>query len=99
MAFAFILHAMIPISVQLYTVRDLTAKDFAGTMKQVAQIGYTAVELAGYGNLKTAGEARQALDDAGLIVSGAHAPIEILEKDLKRSVPRHPAPGAPRPRS
>ena len=31
---------MIPISVQLYTVRDLTAKDFAGTVKQVADIGY-----------------------------------------------------------
>jgi sugar phosphate isomerase/epimerase len=79
-----ILRQMIPISVQLYTVRDLTAKDFAGTMKQVAQIGYKEVELAGFGNLKTAAEARKALDDAGLKVSGAHAPIDQLEKDVQK---------------
>src|SRR5204863_7885528 len=64
------------ISLQLYTVRDLTAKDFADTMKKVAQIGYRNIELAGYGNLKTAADAKKALDDAGLKVSGAHAPIE-----------------------
>jgi sugar phosphate isomerase/epimerase len=75
---------MIPISVQLYTVRDLTASDFAGTLKQIAKIGYTEVELAGYGNLKTAAEAKKALDDAGLTVSGAHAPIDVLETDVER---------------
>jgi sugar phosphate isomerase/epimerase len=75
---------MIDISVQLYTVRDLTAKNFAGTMKEVARIGYRQVELAGYGNLKTAAEAKSALDDAGLTVSGAHAPIEALEKDVEK---------------
>jgi len=48
------------IAVQLYTVRDLIAKDFAGTVKQVTQIGYKAVEMAGYGNLKTAAEAKKA---------------------------------------
>src|SRR3954451_21268995 len=37
--------------------------------------------MAGDGNLKSAGEARKALDDAGLKVSGAHAPIEALEAD------------------
>jgi sugar phosphate isomerase/epimerase len=73
---------MLGISVQLYTVRDLTAADFSGTVKQVAKIGYTAVEMAGYGSAKTAAEARKALDDAGLKVSGAHAPIEALEADV-----------------
>src|SRR5437762_2955870 len=72
----------LPISLQLYTVRDLTATDFAGTMKQVAHIGYTAVEMAGYGNLKSAREAKKALDDSGLKVSGAHARMEELEGDL-----------------
>lgn len=74
----------IGISVQLYTVRDLLAKDFAGTVKQIAQIGYKAVEMAGYGNLKSAAEAKKALDDAGLKVSGAHASIDLLEKDLEK---------------
>src|SRR6476620_10379654 len=53
-------------ALQLYTVRDMTAKDFPGTMKKVAEIGYKRVELAGYGNLKDAKSARKALDDAGL---------------------------------
>src|SRR5688572_11318583 len=75
---------VIPISVQLYTVRDLAAKDFPGTLKQVAAIGYKSVELAGYGNLKSAAEAKKALDDAGLSVAGAHAPIEVLEKDVEK---------------
>jgi sugar phosphate isomerase/epimerase len=74
----------LPISVQLYTVRDLTATDFAGTMKKVASIGYREVELAGYGNLKTAAEVKKAIDDAGLKVSGAHAPLERLEKELDK---------------
>ena len=52
---------MIPIAVQLYTVRDLAAKDFPGTLKEVARIGYKSVELAGYGNLKTVAEAKKAL--------------------------------------
>jgi sugar phosphate isomerase/epimerase len=77
--------AQLPISLQLYTVRDLTAKDFGGTMRDVAQIGYRYVELAGYGNLKTAAEAKKALDDAGLKASGMHAPIDVLEKDPSKS--------------
>jgi sugar phosphate isomerase/epimerase len=74
----------LPISVQLYTVRDLTATDFPGTMKQVARIGYPAVEMAGFGNLKSAADARKALDDANLKVSGSHAPIERLETELEK---------------
>jgi sugar phosphate isomerase/epimerase len=73
---------VIPISVQLYTVRDRTAKDFAAAVRQVAAIGYTSVEMAGYGNLKSAAEAKKALDDAGLSVAGTHASIEQLEKDI-----------------
>src|SRR5258708_37818740 len=66
----------VPISVQLYTLRSLLDVDFPGTLKQIAKIGYRNVELAGFGNLKTAVEARQAIDDAGLSVSGAHLPLE-----------------------
>ena len=41
----------IPIGLQLYTLREDTAKDFAGTLQKVAAIGYGSVELAGYGDL------------------------------------------------
>jgi len=73
-----------PIALQLYTLRDLTAKDFAGTVQQVAKLGYRYVELAGFGNLKTAIDVRKALDDAGLKVCGAHIGIETLEKELHK---------------
>jgi sugar phosphate isomerase/epimerase len=36
------------LGVQLYTVRDMMAKDFEGTLAQVAALGYKEVEFAGY---------------------------------------------------
>jgi sugar phosphate isomerase/epimerase len=74
----------LPLSVQLYTVRDQQKTDFAGTVKQIASFGYQAVELAGYGNLAGAKEVRKALDDVGLKVSGSHAGIDALEGDLEK---------------
>ena len=68
----------IPISVQLYTLRTLTETDFPAALKQVAAIGYRYVELAGFGNLKTPADAKKALDDAGLKVSGVHIQLDRL---------------------
>lgn len=72
----------IPLAVQLYSLRDLTAKDFASTVRQVAATGYTGVELAGYGNLKSAEDVKRALDDAGLRIVAAHVGLDALETDL-----------------
>src|SRR5688500_20367492 len=71
-------------AIQLYTLRDLTAKDFAGTMKQVAALGYKFVEVAGYGNLGNAKAARKALDDAGLKATSGHYAIDLLEKNIEQ---------------
>ena len=76
--------SQIPVAVQLYTLRDLTAKDFAGTIAQVARIGYRHVELAGYGNLKTAKEVRKALDDHGVKAVANHSGIDGLETNLNQ---------------
>jgi hypothetical protein len=38
------------VGIQLYTVRSLMAKDFEGTLAQIAGIGYGEVEFAGYFN-------------------------------------------------
>lgn len=70
------------IGLQLYTLRDLTKNDFPGTMKEVAKIGYEFVEMAGWGNLASAKEAKKALDDAGLKVCGHHASLSELETKL-----------------
>jgi sugar phosphate isomerase/epimerase len=74
------------ISVQLYTVRDHTAKDFAGTVKSLASFGLQGVELAGYGNLKTAAEVRKAVADVGLLVSGGHIMLDALLGDGAKKV-------------
>ncbi|MFI5235767.1 MAG: sugar phosphate isomerase/epimerase family protein, partial [Gemmatimonadales bacterium] len=68
------------IGLQLYTVRDLMAKDFAGTIEQVAKVGYKEVEFAGYFDRKPA-DIRALLDRHGLRAPGAHIAIELLEKD------------------
>jgi sugar phosphate isomerase/epimerase len=41
-------HSVERLGVQLYTVRDLMAKDFEGTLAKVAGLGYKEVEFAGY---------------------------------------------------
>jgi sugar phosphate isomerase/epimerase len=69
------------IGVQLYTVRDLTAKDMPATLKSVAALGYKNVELAGYGSLKSAKEMKKALDDAGLKAPSGHWSIDVLSKE------------------
>ena len=69
---------------QLYTVRDLTQQDFPGTVKSVAGIGYRAVELAGFGSLRSAADVRKVLDDNGLSVAGTHTNLDALERSLDR---------------
>lgn len=73
------------VALQLYTLRDLTKDDFSGTLKKVAEIGYDAVEFAGFGGL-TAKEVRQLLDDLGLVSVASHEGFERLEKDLEERI-------------
>ena len=61
----------IPIALQLYTVRDACEKDFLGTLKQVAEMGYAGVELAGTYGLSPE-EVKKACDDLGLKIVGSH---------------------------
>ena len=37
-----------PIALQLYSVREQAEKDFIGTLKRVAKIGYKGVEGSGF---------------------------------------------------
>jgi sugar phosphate isomerase/epimerase len=68
------------ISLQLYTVRDETARDMPGTMRRISEIGYPAVEFAGYGNLAPQ-DLKIILDDLGLLASGVHVPLDSWETD------------------
>lgn len=73
------------VSLQLWSVRDDTSRDFTATVKAVAAIGYAGVETAGYGNLDAAGAA-QAVKDAGLVVSGMHIGIDRLRSEFNAIV-------------
>jgi sugar phosphate isomerase/epimerase len=68
------------ISLQLYTVREETARDMPGTLRRISEIGYPAVEFAGFGGL-SAEDLRNILDDLGLRASGAHVPFDSWETD------------------
>jgi sugar phosphate isomerase/epimerase len=66
------------ISLQLYTVREETARDMPATLRRISEIGYLAVEFAGFGDL-CAEDLRNVLDDLGLRTSGAHVPFDSWE--------------------
>jgi sugar phosphate isomerase/epimerase len=74
----------IPISVQLYSVRDDCGKDFDAALARIAKMGFTGVEFAGYHKYSgKAKELRQKLDDLGLkgvsthIGTGSFQPTEL----------------------
>lgn len=73
--------ASTPVALQLYTVRDEAARDFVGTLEQVADIGYAGVELAGYGPLSPT-ELRAKLDTLGMTVAGSHIAFTRLQNEL-----------------
>jgi len=68
-----------PVGIQLYTVKDELTKNFDGTLKKVAAIGYKEVEAAGFYN-KSASEFRKAVEGAGMTIPSAHYSLqELLE--------------------
>jgi sugar phosphate isomerase/epimerase len=66
------------ISLQLYTVREQTARDMPVTLRKISEIGYPAVEFAGYGDLAPH-DLKIILDDLGLFASGVHVPLDSWE--------------------
>ena len=68
---------MLPIALQLYSVRDEAQKDFPGVLAQVKAMGYDGVELAGLYGFAPA-EVKKLLDDVGLKAISAHVPYEVM---------------------
>ncbi len=67
------------IAVQLYSLRTELTRDFAGTLRQVATIGYTAVETAGFAGT-TPAKAARLFRNLGLTVVAAHVPLPLGAK-------------------
>jgi sugar phosphate isomerase/epimerase len=69
-----------PIALQLYTVRDALARDFAGTLERIARMGYVGVETAGFPAGQTPAAAKRLFDDLGLTVCGAHSDLPLGDR-------------------
>ena len=84
----------LPIALQLYTVRDETAKDFIGTLEKVAEIGYEGVEFAGFGDI-LASKMKEALEKLNLKAVGSHTSKELLFNKLDEVIEYNLAIGNP----
>lgn len=73
------------VGVQLYTVRNEMAKDFEGSLKQIAGIGYEQVEFAGYYNHEPK-QVRALLDRLGLEAPSAHVPLKDVRENMSRVI-------------
>ncbi|MEA2584162.1 MAG: hypothetical protein QOF33_2247 [Thermomicrobiales bacterium] len=73
------------IGLQLYSVRHLTAEDMLGALRHVAEIGFRAVEFAGYGNASVA-EIRRTLDELGVRAVSDHVRFERFETRLEETL-------------
>lgn len=63
----------LPISVQLYSVRDYCAKDFIAVLKKIADIGFKGVEPAGFWNVRPS-ELKKIVEDLGMKIYSSHSP-------------------------
>ena len=74
------------IGLQLYTVRDQCAQDFQGTLKAVADMGFSGVEFAGYYG-RSAEELRKWLDGDHLTCYGSHISVgDLLGDNFAKTV-------------
>lgn len=76
---------MTQVGLQLYTVRDHLEKDFEGTLRKVAELGYKGVEFAGYYG-RTVEQVQEILQETGLTAIGAHTPYNRLKEALEEEL-------------
>jgi sugar phosphate isomerase/epimerase len=73
------------IALQLYTVREHTARDMLGTLARIAEQGYGAVEFAGFGGVAVQ-DLHAALDDLDIRAVAAHIGPDELQAQVGRVV-------------
>jgi sugar phosphate isomerase/epimerase len=72
------------IGLALYTVRDLTSRDYERTLRQVAEIGYRDVDMYIYDTRREPAETRAMLDRAGLTCASARVATPALYRGWNR---------------
>lgn len=75
----------LPLGLQLYSVREFLPKDYAGTLRQIAAMGFKEVEAAGFFQ-HPAASVKQAMDAAGLRCVSAHYSMTDLLPHLEEII-------------
>lgn len=70
-----------PIGLELYTVNAELDKDYEGTLKKIAEVGYTEIE-AGVSPKHSAADAKKAFDAAGLKCHSIHIGMGGIEEAI-----------------
>ncbi len=77
---------------QIYSLGQELTADVPAGMKKIKDIGYSYIELAGYGNRKMGDyelpEYRKIVEDAGLKISSSHVSYPAREKYTKEMLPQ-----------
>ncbi len=71
----------VPVALQLYTVREEVQRDLAGTLRRVAEMGYSGVESGVYQGV-TAEALKRLLDDLKLRTPATLTGLDALEQDI-----------------
>jgi sugar phosphate isomerase/epimerase len=85
-----------PVGFQVWTVKDMLVKDFPGTLKMMAGLGYQSCEMcsppgyesSGFGPLMelSAREMKQIINDAGLTCISSHYGLGELRDNLDKTI-------------
>jgi len=87
--------ARISVGIQLYSVREACAKDYRGTVTEIARMGYEGVELAGYGGLSPR-EMKDFIAGLGIQIAGSHHGLDELRQNLDGVIAMSKEAGCPR---
>lgn len=75
------------IAIQMYSMRADIKKDYDGTIDKLGKMGYTAVEVAGYGNGKFYGKEpadfKADIDKTGMKIISSHTARRLSPEEIK----------------
>jgi sugar phosphate isomerase/epimerase len=71
-----------PVAIQPYTIREALAKDYAGALERVAEIGFKGIEIGRPPEGMTIARQKELLDKLGLKVVGCHAGFDTLDFEV-----------------
>ena len=78
------------LTAQLYTIREYTKtlEDFDASMKKVADMGYTAVQVSGIGPIPHK-DVKAVTDNYGLKICITHVGFDYLQDDIDSAIAQH----------